>query len=469
LSTAAVSRPPRLPGGWPWLGHALGLRRDPVGLLRRGQARLGEIFSFRLAGRDVTAFVGPRAQAAFFGADDSQLSPREVYQFTVPIFGPGVVYDVRPEILDEQMSFVVPALRDERLRAYARVMREEAEAYVEAWGDEGEVDLLVALNELTVFIASRCLIGEEFRRRLSAEFAHLYHDLDGGITLLAFVNPYLPLPAFRRRDRARARVTELISGVIAERRAGARAGEDFLQTLMEARDAGGRALTDEVIAGLLLSVIFAGQHTSAVMGVWTGVLLLEHPEFLPPVLAEQEAVLGRGDMGLDRLRDLSALERAIKEAERMHPPLILLMRLVARDFAAGGYVIPAGGLALISPAASHRLAEVFADPDRYDPERFAPPRLEDRRTKHGLIGFGGGHHRCIGSTFALQQIKIIWSVLFQRFELSLARSGHKPDYTTFVVGPRPPCRVRYRRRRRRLAAGADLAPAIEAAGGACPA
>ena len=210
--------------------------------------------------------MGPGAQAAFFAAEESQLSAREVYQFTVPVFGPGVVYDVRPEILDEQMRFLIPALRDERLRTYARVMREEVEAYVEGWGDEGEVDLLVALNELTVFIASHCLIGGEFRRRLSKEFAHLYHDLEGGITLLAFVNPYLPLPAFRRRDRARARVTALISGVIAERRARGFAGEDFLQTLIEAHDADGQGLSDEVIAGLLLAVIFAGQHTSAVIG-----------------------------------------------------------------------------------------------------------------------------------------------------------------------------------------------------------
>ena len=83
-------------------------------------------------------------------------------------------------------------------------------------------------------------------------------------------------------------------------------------------------------------------------------------------------------MTIGRLRDLAVLERAVKEAERMHPPLILLMRLVAQDFAVGEYVIPAGGLAMVSPAAAHRLPEVFADPDRYDPERFAPPRLEDR-------------------------------------------------------------------------------------------
>jgi sterol 14alpha-demethylase len=441
-------RPPMLPGGLPLLGHALALRRDPVGLLRGGHARFGEVFAFRLPGTRVAALLGPRAQAAFFNAPDDQLSAREVYQFTVPVFGPGVVYDVPPAVLDEQMGMLFPALRDERLRAYARVMQEEAETYTDAWGDAGEVDLAVAMNELTVFIATRCLIGEELRRRVSREFAHLYHDLEGGINLVAFFNPHLPLPAFRRRDRARRGIAALIAAVIAERRARGVEGEDFLQTLMGARYAGGRALTEDEIVGLLLGIIFAGQHTSAVMAAWTGLLLLEHPEHLPAVLAEQREVFDGGrPMSLEALRRLVVLERCIKEAERMHPPLIMLMRRVVRDLVVGDYVVPAGDMALVSPAAGHRIAEVFADPDRYDPDRFGPERQEDRRQKHALIGFGGGHHRCIGTTFAQQQIKVIWSVLLQRFELAPARVGHQPDYSTFVVGPRPPCLVRYRRRR----------------------
>lgn len=438
-----------LAGGWPLLGHAPALRRDPVGLLRGGHARFGDLFSFRLPRTRVTAFLGPRAQAAFFGAPEDQLSAREVYRFTVPIFGRGVVYDASPPIFDEQMGFFFPALRDERLRTYARVMQEEVETYTDAWGDAGEVDLAVALNELTVFIATRCLIGDEMRRRVSQEFAHLYHDLERGINLVAFFNPHLPLPAFRRRDRARARVATLIAGVIAERRERGGENEDFLQTLMAARYRDGRALSDDEITGLLLGTIFAGQHTSAVMGAWTGLLLLEHPEHLPAVLAEQREVLPDDRIvDLPALRRLVALERCIKEAERMHPPLVMLMRRVVRDLAYGDYVVPAGDLAMVSPAAGHRLAEVFRDPDRYDPDRFGPGRQEDRAVKHALIGFGGGHHRCIGSTFAEHQIKVIWSVLLRRFDLTLARAGHRPDYSTFVVGPRPPCIVRYRRRGR---------------------
>jgi len=198
---------------------------------------------------------------------------------------------------------------------------------------------------------------------------------------------------------------------------------------------------------MLISTIFAGQHTSTVMGTWTGILLLEHSSWLPAVLDELASELGDGEVTLEALRRLEVLERCIKEAERMHPPLILLMRRVARDFEYDGWTLPAGELALVAPAAAHRLPDVFADPDRYDPDRFAPPRQEDRRAKHSLIGFGGGHHRCIGATFAQQQIKVIWSVILRRFEVSLARTGHRPDYTTFVVGPRLPCLMRYRRRR----------------------
>jgi sterol 14alpha-demethylase len=442
-----MMRSPELSGGLPWLGHALEFRRNPVALLGRGRARFGDVFSFRLAGSRVTALTGPRAQAAFFQAPDDQLSAREVYRFMIPIFGRGVAYDAVPEVMDEQMGFFFPALREERLQAYARVMQDEVERYCHGWGESGEIDLLEAMNELTVFIAGRCLVGDAFRQSLSREFAELYRDLEGGINLLAFVNPYLPLPSLRRRDRARRRVGELIGRLVRERRAGVGEGEDFLQTLLEARYSDGSALDDEVITGLLLAIVFAGQHTSAILSTWTGLLLFQHPEHLARLRAEQAEVFGAGpEMSLPALARLEMLERCIKEAERMHPPLVVLMRKVLRDFAYGDCVVPAGELALVSPAVSHRLPEVFRDADRYDPDRFGPARQEDRVAKYSLIAFGGGRHRCIGSTFAYQQIKVIWSALLQRFDFTTSTARPEADYSTFVVGPRPPCRVRYRLR-----------------------
>jgi len=442
-------RPPELRGGLPWLGHALEFYRYPVQVLQRGRSQFGDVFSFLLGGNHVAVLTGPKANAAFFRAPEDQLSAKAAYQFTVPIFGKGIAYDASPEVMDEQLGFIFPALREERLQAYAQFMVEEAEAYVGTWADQGEVDLLTMTNELTVFIASRCLVGQEFRQRLSTEFAHLYRDLEGGINLIAFFLPYLPLPSFKRRDRARLRMVEIISEIIAERRAQGAEGEDFLQTLMIAHYADGIALSDDTITGLLLTLIFAGQHTSAVLAAWTGILLLQHPQYLPAILQEQQEVFGSGlEMSLEALHRLVALERAIKEAERIHPPLIMLMRKIMRDFVYDQYHIPAGWLALVSPAVSHRIPEIFHDPDRYDPDRFAPEREEDRKATYALIGFGGGKHACIGLTFAYLQVKAIWSVLLRQFELELVHRNTEPDYHTFVVGPRQPCVVRYRRKQR---------------------
>jgi cytochrome P450 len=146
------------------------------------------------------------------------------------------------------------------------------------------------------------------------------------------------------------------------------------------------------------------------------------------------------------LHHMTVLDQCLKEAERMFPPLPVLMRVAMSDFTHDGYTVPKGGLVFVSPGASHRRPDVFRDPDDYCPARFGPGREEDRRTPYGLIGFGGGQHGCTGLAFAHQQLKIIWSLLLRRFDLEAMQPLGPPDHSTFVVRPRKPCMIRYRRR-----------------------
>lgn len=439
--------PPELRGGLPFLGHAWEFHKNPVGLLQRGRDRFGEIFSFLLAGTNVAVLTGPRANEAFFRAGDDVASARAAYRFTVPIFGEGVAYGTTPERMAEQMALVTPALTERRLRTYASFIQNEVETYLASWPNTGEIDLLKVTNELTTFIATRCLIGREFRKDLSSEFAALYHDLEGGINLLAFFWPHLPLPSFRRRDRARQRMVELITRIINGRRSRGTDEEDFLQTLMTARYGDGTALSEDVITGFLLTLIFAGQHTSSVLAAWTGVELLVHPQTLEAVRTEQRDVLGdAAEVTFDDLGRMTVLQRVVQESERLHPPIVMLMRKLEREFTYQDYCLPAGWLIMASPAVSHRIADVFPQPERFDPERFAPGREEHRKAKFSIITFGGGKHGCIGGTFAYLQIKAIWSTLVRRFDLELIDRHPEPDYTTFVIGPKRPCRIRFQRR-----------------------
>ena len=446
--TPPASKPvPELSGGWPLLGHLREFHKDPVSMLGRGWREHGDLVRFRLGPREFYLFTGPEAHDFYFRAPEDQLDARAVYQFMVPIFGPGVAYDVSTDIMGEQLGFLYPALREAAMRNYARIMFEETSRFAGALGDSGVVDLPHALNELTVRIASRCLIGEEVREQVDSGFAEAYHDLQKGINVLGFFFPRLPTPGHASRDRARRRIAELFSRIMAARRLSGAAPDDFMQGLMQASYKDGRALNDDEITGILLTVLFAGQHTSAVLATWTGLELLRAPSYLAQVRDEiSDVYRAEGVMSLSSLKQQTALEHAVRECERLHPPLILLIRKVLKPLYYRDYVVPAGAMAVVSPAVSHRLPHLFADPERFAPERFAPPAGEHKQHHYALIGFGGGKHRCMGEHFAYLQLKAILTVLLDRFDLELDGAFPAPDYGSWVTGPRTPCRVRYRRR-----------------------
>src|SRR5687767_13343972 len=109
---------PVVSGGKLGIGHTLEFVRDPLGLLARGRSEYGDVFGFKVGGQNFACLSGPEAHAAYFGAAEDHLSAKDVYQFTIPIFGRGVAYDATQEIFDEQLGFLYPALRDQRMRTY---------------------------------------------------------------------------------------------------------------------------------------------------------------------------------------------------------------------------------------------------------------------------------------------------------------------------------------------------------------
>lgn len=515
-AAGAVSLPPTYAEGVPLVGNALSFARGPLQFAQRGYDALGECFTIRVGPKRLTFVAGPEAHAVFFRATDEELDQREVYSFSVPVFGEGVVYDAPLPVRLEQFRFVSTALRPDRLREYVPLMVHEAERYfARHWaGDSGEADLLHAFSELIILTASRCLMGREVREHMFEAVSKLYHDLDQGMQPLSVFAPRLPTPAHRRRDAARRGMKRLFHGIIAERRAryeaaaaGARAQgradgaadadaraeaaveavkeKDVLQVFMDARYKDGSRLTEDVMTGLLIAVLFAGQHTSTITSSWTGLLMLRDRELVQRVREEQQRVLydnggsgGGGDenkegnggeegttttttttgasfsIDYDKLLQLDLLHRCIKEALRMYPPLIFIMRAVKKERRYKHYRIPAGDTLVLSPPLSMRLPQVFAEPHRYDPDRYAPPREEDKRAAFSHVGFGGGRHACMGEQFAYLQIKTIWSVLLRDFDMEPAGALPEPDYDAMVVGPKPPCRIRWRRRRRQAAEAA---------------
>ncbi|MSP63894.1 MAG: cytochrome P450 [Myxococcales bacterium] len=467
---------PQLSRGLPVLGHSIEFVTSTIELLFRAQRELGEAAALQVFNRKMVAMFGPEAHEAVFRASDAQLSASEAYKIMTPVFGKDVVYDAAPEKMAEQLKMLLPALRDRRMRTYGEAVVLETEQTIGKWGEVGVVDLVDFCRVLTNFTSSRCLLGREFREGMTEEFAAVYHDLERGVAPIAYINAHLPIPSFWKRDRARVRMVEMITEIVGARRREKREGEDFLQTLMDSRYADGKPLSEHEITGLLLAGMFAGHHTSSVTTAWTLIELLRNPETLARAVAEIDGVFGGGQpVSHQALRDLPFTENAVKEALRLHPPLFLLVRVAKQDFTYKEFFIPAGTWIVVSPTVSHRMAEVFPEPDRFDPDRFAPPREEDKRD-FAFIAFGGGRHKCLGNAFAILQIKAILTLLLGQYDFELAGDAIVADFQGLVVGPKEPCRVRYRRRAQpsvSTAAGAELARvaaqgATAATGGGCP-
>lgn len=140
-----------------------------------------------------------------------------------------------------------------------------------------------------------------------------------------------------------------------------------------------------------------------------------YKQYMPPVLAEQKAVMQRhgNKLNFDVLSEMDVLHRSMKEALRLHPPLILLLRYCHKDFSVTTregktYTIPKDHIVATSPAFANRLPYIYKDPNTFNPDRFAPGREED--TKAGpfsYISFGGGRHGCLGETFAYMQVSYL--------------------------------------------------------------
>lgn len=433
-------------------GHLEDLRNDPIGLLHRVRDECGDIGRFQLGARDVVLVSGAAANEVFFRAPDSVLDQAEAYPFMTPIFGEGVVFDTTPE--QRQEALKNQALKGEMMRGHATTIEEEIRGMVADWGDEGEIDMLDFFAELTIYTTSACLIGKPFRAELDHRFAEYYHQLERGTDALAYVDPYMKgVESFEIRDAARLKLVELVQGIIDKRHARgkvAREDRDLLDVLISLKNEDGTDhFTAHLITGMFISMMFAGHHTSSGTAAWTLIELLRHPDTMAGIVAELDDLYADGsEVSFQALRSIPNLEAALKETLRLHPPLILLLRVAKEDIEIGGHLIPAGTMVGATPRVSNRIAEDFPDPDAFIPERYLDPRQEDIVNRWTWLPFGAGKHRCVGNAFAMMQLKAIFSVLLRdyEFEMTQPSESYQDDTSKMVIQLASPAKVRYRRR-----------------------
>ena len=438
-------RPKVVSGAKPEIGHYDAFMEHAAHFLYRAYQECGEMAEFDLFGARHVLLASADAQEAVYRASDEQLSASAPYAYMVPVFGEGIQYGAPLEIERQQVKFMSDALRPKRMKTYAQVIAQEVEEYIEDWGDSGEKEIHDTFKDLVLRTSTHCLMGPDFRRRLTSEFGELFEQLEHAISPEAVVDAHSEADAFAKRDEARARLQEMLMQSVRERQASTEEPPtDMLQAFLEARYKDGTGLPDELIAGVIVWIMFAGFHTSSNTAAWASLELARHPEFQREVIEEVDAIYGSGeDLSFTALREMPVLEGFVSETLRLHPPLCTLMRQVVNEpFEYRGNTFEVGTNLVISPYVSHRLPEQFPDPEQFDPHRPQPEHL------FASIPFGGGKRKCVGNAFAFLQVKAILTALLSRYDLSLvdAPESYREVMPSLILRPSDPCNLRYTRR-----------------------
>jgi sterol 14-demethylase len=300
-----------------------------------------------------------------------------------------------------------------------------------------------AMLKLTQYVAGHALIGPNFATELGDSFWQNYIDISKSLDPI--LPPRLPLPKFRRRDRAKKRIRHTLRQLIDERREHPDRHDDMVTTILSTPQKDGTIMAEDTTMAMIVGMIFAGHETTAGQAAWLIALLLQHPEYLKLVQEEIDDHAAYGQpLGLAEMSKLQHIHWAIDETTRLRPSADVQVRTVRSPITLGEYVIPSGWRLIANGKTSHFVPDVFADPQRFDPMRHAPQRAEGRGS-FSIVGFGGGAHKCVGMNFAKNEMTIIATLFFQQFEAELL-SDHVHDVMGHGASRPSEVLVHYRRK-----------------------
>jgi cytochrome P450 len=394
------------------LSRTRAFQRDTLALLLDGYRRFGPVFTLRVFHRPVVVMLGPDANHFLTVAGTENFSWRAgmAGEQLTPLLGDGLI-TTDGEYHDRARRIMMPAFHSRRIHSAVAVIEDATRRSIERWRPGDRVDVYAWARELAMAIAMRALAGLDpydagRGRAATGQFERALAFFDQPPWLMLMRGPGTP---WARMQAARRELDVLLQLEIERRRRAGAAAEpegDVLSMLMAARDEDGGALTDGELRDQLTTLLFGGHDTTASA---TSLLLYElarHPDVLDRVLASPEP----------------ELELALDETLRLYPPVWLGARLAVGPFEFGGHRIPAGTHVIYSPWASHRLPDVFAEPDRFLPERFAPGRRV-QLPKGAYVPFGGGQRICIGKRFGSLVARTVASVTLSQVRLKPA-PGH---------------------------------------------
>ena len=443
-SGTATRQVPYLPGTFPF-GCAREMRADPLGLLLRARASLGDLVKMHLGPYPIYMLFRPEHVEHVLQKNPTNYL-KDGYEHLEPMVGHGLLSS-EGELWRKQRRLIQPAFHKKRLDGMARTMTDATEAMLNRWreglrlGGPGEtLDANKEMSRLTLEIVGRTLFGSALggeanrgEEALSLVF-RLGFDRAGRFLQIPFG---IPTPKNLRYRKGIRDMDGIVDSLLeARRQAGPRGegdptGGDLLDMLLAAHETGeGDGITEKQLRDEVLTIMGAGYETTARALCWTFYLLDGHPEAAQKLREELEGVLGGRVPTVEDLPRLPYTRMVLQESMRLFPPVWGLSRRLKEADEVGGARIPRGNRVIISAYVTHRHPDLWPEPEKFDPERFRTATLMDRPPKdmprYAYFPFSGGPRQCVGVSFAAMEATLVLATVARSFELSVV-PGHPVD------------------------------------------
>lgn len=407
---------------WPDPRKTWTFRRDPLTPLLDLYDRYGPVFSVRVMFGTNVFMIGPEANHFML------VSGRENFAYRsgrmgdlIPLLGDGLL-TTDGQFHDSSRAIIMPAFHRERVAAAATVMTAEAAAAADAIDPGAPLDIYHWTRDLAMRVAMRALFGFDPDSNRAEEMAATF---ESGLGFYGREYPlqiiFGPLTPAAGLQSDRRRLERLIGEEIERRRdgRGTDGGADILGSLLEASDEDGARLATGQVLDHVLTLLFAGHDTTTSTVSFLAYELARHPDWAKRLRAELAGVCGEREPTAEELfAGLPLLTRAIDETLRLYPPAWIGARRAIRDFEFEGVKVGRGLPVAYSSWVSHRLPDVFENPDEFDPGRF-DPEARARWPRGAYVPFGGGPRVCIGKRFGYAEVHAIAAALLRRFDLEL--------------------------------------------------
>lgn len=433
----------RLPPGPRWsLPPTLRYLRDPYGTLLATARKYGDPYGFPSAFGRMFITGSPAGAETVFSADPETFLALGA-DLLGPILGADNLILLSGARHKAMRKLQAPPFHARAVSGYGRTILDVANAQIAKWPRDQVFDVHRTMQQISLEVILRTVFGQ------SPSPERLQVVEDATLTLVRALRPsFMVLPSLRRSfgglsayarfKRARAGIERLFNEELNARRADGRPREDILAQLMAARDEDGKPLDDENLLTQVMNLVGAGHETTASSLAWALHAVHRDPA-VKRTLGDALATLPAGQWDPDVVARLPYLEAVCHETLRLNPVAPLIGRTLRTAFTIAGYELPAGTAVGVGIINIHRRPDLYPEPERFRPERFAERQL----SPFEYLPFGGSSRRCLGAAFALYELKLVLAAVMTGPRLALADGdeAHATARNT-TVGPRRGVRMR---------------------------